>query len=65
VPDLRELAFGSRRGDFEQVFAVNRVSDIQGFGHGARHLSEGVRVNSVGTDGRFDDDPQEGHRVGA
>ena len=65
VPDLRELAFGSRRGDFEQVFAVNRVSDIQGFRHGAGHLGEGVRVNSVGTDGRFDDDPQEGHRVGA
>lgn len=65
MPDLRHFAFGSRRGHFEQVFAVDRVSDIEGFRYGAGHLSEGVRVNPVGTDGRFDDDPQEGHRVGA
>ena len=65
VSDLRELAFGSRRGDFEQVFAVDRVRNVQGFRDSAGHLSEGVRVNSVSTDGRFDDDPQEGHRVGA
>lgn len=65
MPDLGEFALGSGSGDFQQVLAVDRICDIQGFGDDAGHVRKGVGVNAFDTDRRLDNDPQERHRVGS
>ena len=65
VSDLRQLTFSPGSRHFQQVFTVDRIRCIQGFRHGAGHVRERVGVDSVGANGRFDDDPQERHRIGA
>ena len=65
VPDFRQFAFGPRCGHLQQVLAVDRICGVQCFRHGAGYVGERVGVDSVGADRRFDDDPQERHRVGA